>query len=78
MCEPCRQGEKIVQELMNNWSQVAEWWMAGATGDLQGLAVLLLTKVLLVDSKVKKKKKEREKETCVNEQNLPVHMCNNC
>ena len=61
MCEPCRQGEKIVQELMNNWSQVGEWWMAGAAGDLQGLAVLLLTKVLLVDSKVKKKKRDRER-----------------
>ena len=50
--EPCRQGEKLVQEVMSNWSQVAEWWTAGASGDLQGLAVLLLTKVLLVDSKV--------------------------
>ena len=51
--ELCRQGEKLVQEVMNNWSQVAEWWTAGASGDLQGLAVLLLTKVLLVDSKVR-------------------------
>ena len=41
--------------MMNNWGQLEEWWTAGATGDLQGLAILLLTRVLLVDSKVNNK-----------------------
>ena len=55
VCVDCRQGSQIVQEMMNNWGQLEEWWTAGATGDLQGLAILLLTRVLLVDSKVNNK-----------------------
>ena len=47
-----RHGGQIVHEMLNNWGRLEEWWTPGATGDLQGLAVLLLTKLMLVDSKV--------------------------
>ncbi|KAK7506702.1 hypothetical protein BaRGS_00002177 [Batillaria attramentaria] len=47
-----KQGEAIARGIVSYWGCLETWWETGSTADMQGLAVLLLTKLLLIDSKV--------------------------
>ncbi|XP_076445486.1 DNA-dependent protein kinase catalytic subunit-like [Babylonia areolata] len=47
-----KQGAAVVQGMLSGWEELEEWWSPGAPGELQALAVHLLTKVMLVDSKM--------------------------
>ncbi|KAL8588517.1 hypothetical protein ACOMHN_043866 [Nucella lapillus] len=47
-----KQGGSVVQAMLSQWGQVEEWWTTGASGELQALAVHLLTKLILLDSKM--------------------------
>ena len=47
-----RDGSTVLECILAHWKSLSCWWEKKASSDLQGMALLLLTKLLLIDSKV--------------------------
>ena len=53
ICIPIsRDGSTVLEGILAHWKSLSCWWEKKASSDLQGMALLLLTKLLLIDSKV--------------------------
>ncbi|BFZ03143.1 hypothetical protein BsWGS_06182 [Bradybaena similaris] len=46
-----KEGVNLCGEILNQWTKLSSWWGDEATQQSQSLALLLLTKLLLIDSK---------------------------
>ncbi len=48
----CREGSKLVGITLTNWSHLSSWLAASASQDTKAQALSLLTKIIVVESKV--------------------------
>ncbi|CAL1543153.1 unnamed protein product [Lymnaea stagnalis] len=46
-----RDGVRLCQDILDHWDKLSPWWGDRATTNTQSLALLILTKLLLIDSK---------------------------
>lgn len=46
-------GNNVVSAVLAEWPKFSCWWGDKSPSDLQSMALLLLTKLLLIDGKVK-------------------------
>ncbi|XP_035828316.1 DNA-dependent protein kinase catalytic subunit [Aplysia californica] len=45
-----KEGVAVCREMVSSWREVGSWWGADSSAETQGLALLVLTKVFLIDS----------------------------
>ncbi|XP_052262779.1 DNA-dependent protein kinase catalytic subunit-like isoform X1 [Dreissena polymorpha] len=53
-----REGGNVLQTVLSHWSDLEGWWGRDSTTDTQGMALALLTKLLLIDSQFVINKKQ--------------------